>query len=117
MPTATVAAANGITCEPAPVGSFAANAFGLYDMVGSIWEWVVDCYHPSYEVETSQGKVDAPTDGSEWTSACPADQRHVVRGGAWHNSPDNLRSAYRTNYTADDRSNGLGFRVARTLDR
>jgi formylglycine-generating enzyme required for sulfatase activity len=103
--------------EPAPVGSFAANAFGLYEMVGSIWEWVADCYHPSYEVETSQGKVDAPTDGSEWTSACPADQRHVVRGGAWHNSPDNLRSAYRTNYTADDRSNGLGFRIARTLDR
>jgi formylglycine-generating enzyme required for sulfatase activity len=103
--------------EPAPVGSFATNAFGLYDMVGSIWEWVADCYHPSYEVETPQGKVDAPTDGSQWTSACPADQRHVVRGGAWHNSPDNLRSAYRTNYTADDRSNGLGFRVARTLDR
>jgi formylglycine-generating enzyme required for sulfatase activity len=103
--------------EPAPVGSFAANAFGLYDMVGSIWEWVADCYHPSYEVETSQGKVDAPADGSEWTSACPADQRHVVRGGAWHNGPENLRAAYRTNYTADDRSNGLGLRVARTLDQ
>ena len=44
----------------APVGSFAANAFGLYDMVGNVSEWTEDCYHDSYN--------GAPADGSAWTS-------------------------------------------------
>jgi formylglycine-generating enzyme required for sulfatase activity len=93
--------------ETQPVGSFAPNGFGLYDMVGNVWSWVNDCYHPNYE--------GAPKNGSNWTTGCPDNFRHVVRGGSWKNTPDSLRSASRTWYSSGSRSDGLGFRVARTL--
>ena len=88
----------------APVGSFSPNKFGLYDMVGNVWEWTDDCYHDSY-----QG---VPADGSAWTGdGCTI----VVRGGSWVNTPDLLRSAARSWLSTDFRGNVLGFRVARTL--
>jgi formylglycine-generating enzyme required for sulfatase activity len=91
--------------QAAPVGSFAANPFGLYDMVGNVWEWAEDCYHDSYN--------GAPTDGSAWTAGdC---SRRVVRGGSWFVYPLILRSALRDWYATVDRVNYLGFRVARTL--
>jgi len=91
--------------QTAPVGSFPANRFGLYDMVGNVWEWTQDCWNESY-----QG---APADGSPWTSGdC---SRRVVRGGSWGGDPGILRSAYRVRGTTDYRDYALGFRVARTL--
>ena len=70
----------------APVGSFRANAFGLHDMLGNLWEWGQDCWNESYS--------GAPTDGSAWTSGdC---SRRVLRGGSWSNYPRNVRSAYAT---------------------
>ena len=92
--------------QTAPVGSFSANRFGLYDMVGNVWEWTEDCWNDSY-------KGAPPTDGSPWTSGdC---SRRVVRGGSWDDIPDFLRSANRDGYLTVDRDNVLGFRVARTL--
>jgi formylglycine-generating enzyme required for sulfatase activity len=108
----------------APVGSFAANGFGLYDMVGNVWEWTQDCYHDSYEK--------APTDGSDWTGVdCSL---RVIRGGSWDAGPMYLRSASRQGITHSVRggywwgpagtvpgyetiyfSFPSGFRVARTL--
>jgi formylglycine-generating enzyme required for sulfatase activity len=91
--------------QTAPVGSFAANGFGLYDMVGNVWEWTQDCYHDGYD--------GAPTDGSAWISGdCGS---RVLRGGSWYRDPDNLRSALRFGVTSDLRNYGVGFRVARTL--
>jgi formylglycine-generating enzyme required for sulfatase activity len=99
--------------ETAEVGSFAANAFGLYDMVGNVWEFTADCDHPSYEIDTPQGKVRAPTDGSAWIDVdCT---RRVVRGGSWYERPDTLRSANRHGGTTEVRNDSLGFRVARTI--
>jgi len=87
--------------QAAPVGSFAGNGSGVYDMVGNVWEWVADCYHPGYQVETPQGKLDTPTDGSAWISGdC---SRRVVRGGSWDNAPVILRSANRSWSSTDDR--------------
>jgi len=58
--------------QTAPVGSFAANGFGLYDMVGNVWQWTEDCYHDSYRA--------APADGSAWTTgACKG---RVIRGAS-----------------------------------
>ena len=93
------------TWQTAPVGSFAANRFGLYDMVGNVWKWVQDCYHPNYN--------GAPTDGSTWTGGdCTA---RVVRGGSWSDGPENVRPAFRDRVSSNDRNYTLGFRVGRTL--
>jgi formylglycine-generating enzyme required for sulfatase activity len=93
--------------KQAPGGSFPANAFGLYDMVGNVWEWTEDCWRDSYQGEP-------PTNGSAWTSSdC---QIRVVRGGSWDSYPDNLRSSNRSRDFSDNRGIfNLGFRVGRTL--
>jgi formylglycine-generating enzyme required for sulfatase activity len=92
--------------QTAPVGSFAANAFGLYDMVGNVREWTEDCYHDTYN--------GAPTDGSAWIEGGNCYDR-VVRGGSFLLAPAFLRSASRYWFTTDYRLRYLGFRVARTL--
>jgi formylglycine-generating enzyme required for sulfatase activity len=91
--------------KPAPVGSFAPNQFGLYDMVGNVWAWVEDCLHEDYS--------HAPTDGSAWmTGDCGS---HRLRGGSWASVADELRSANRGRSATDDRLSIVGFRVGRTL--
>ena len=89
-----------------PIGSFPANAFGLYDMHGNVWEWVDDCWHNS-------NYNGAPTDGSAWMSGeCPG---RVLRGGSFDVPPRYLRSAIRGGSPPWDRKVGMGFRVARTV--
>lgn len=92
--------------QTAPVGSFAANGFGLNDMVGNVREWTEDCYHDTYN--------GAPTDGSAWIEGGSCYHR-VVRGGSFLLAPAFLRSASRYWFASDYRLRYLGFRVARTL--
>ena len=92
--------------QTAPVGSFAGNGFGLFDMLGNVWEWTEDCVNNNYE--------GAPTDGSAWIEDGDCKNR-MVRGGSWNNTPVNLRSANRIGTSPGFRDNLLGFRVARTL--
>jgi formylglycine-generating enzyme required for sulfatase activity len=91
--------------QTAPAGSFAPNAFGLYDMHGNVWQWIEDCRNDSYD--------GAPRDGSAWTIGDCA--RRVLRGGSWFNGPRNLRAANRGRDFTGSRSEIIGFRVARTL--
>jgi formylglycine-generating enzyme required for sulfatase activity len=91
--------------QPAPVGSFAPNAFGLYDMNGNVWQWVEDCYQSSHE--------GIPMDGSARTGNCTL---RVVRGGSYYDDPSLLRAANRDNDGAGDRVVTVGFRLARTLN-
>jgi formylglycine-generating enzyme required for sulfatase activity len=87
----------------APVGSFAPNAFQLYDMLGNVWEWVEDCF-------VDYGAL-APTDGSIVASKdCT---RYGLRGGSWFSAADNVRSAQRGRNSPDVRSNLIGFRLVR----
>ena len=89
----------------APVGSFRSNGFGLYDVLGNVWEWVEDCWNDSYS--------GAPSDGSAWSRGeC---EMRVLRGGSWSIGPGLVRSAYRGWSGSDDRDLSYGFRVARTL--
>lgn len=90
---------------PAPVGSFAANPWGLYDMAGNVSEWTQDCWHSSY--------VRAPTNGVAWEN--PGCDRRVVRGGYWASAPRQVRSASRVSAPAALRTPQVGFRVARDL--
>jgi formylglycine-generating enzyme required for sulfatase activity len=79
------------------------NAFGLHDMHGNVAEWVEDCWHKNY--------LNAPMDGSAWTTGCERDHR-VFRGGSWGDNSTSLRSAYRDKFNADRRNGLLGFRLA-----
>jgi formylglycine-generating enzyme required for sulfatase activity len=94
--------------ETAPVASFPANAFGLYDMNGNVFEWVEDCYEAGFE--------HAPTDGTANREGNCANR--VFRDGTFLSNPYMQRSARRgAPYPATRRGrNYLGFRVAKTLD-
>jgi formylglycine-generating enzyme required for sulfatase activity len=85
-----------------PVGSFKANGFGLYDMLGNVWEWTEDSYHKNYE--------GAPLDGSAWVKD---KTKTVLRGGSWNNDPPNIRAAVRSMNKSELRFSTFGFRVAR----
>ena len=89
----------------APVGHFATNPFGLYDIDGNVSEWVQDCWHDNY--------TRAPRDGSAWVN--PGCGLRMIRGASWGSSPEQARSAYRIAATPDTRSGRVGFRVAREL--
>lgn len=87
-----------------PVGSFGvANAFGLYDMHGNVYEWCADTWHENYE--------GAPNNGSVWLEKGEERER-VIRGGFWLNYSRNCRSAYRERFKMDERSSIIGFRLA-----
>jgi len=88
------------------VGQKLPNAFGLFDVLGNVWEWTQDCWHENY--------AGAPIDGSAWTTGCSSNYR-VLRGGSWGSGPAFLRSAYRVRYYPDGRDIGIGFRLARDL--
>jgi formylglycine-generating enzyme required for sulfatase activity/uncharacterized caspase-like protein len=86
------------------VGSFPANAFGLYDMHGNVWEWCLDHMHDNYR--------GAPTDGRAWIDKTQAERApHVLRGGSWYINPWYCRSASRLYNDAGERNNFIGFRV------
>jgi len=90
-----------------PAGLFSPNGFGLYDMLGNVWEWVKDCWHEDY--------ADAPEDGSAWIRGGDCEFR-MLRGGSWGDDPEFVRSASRLGGATGARLNDIGFRVARTLD-
>ena len=91
--------------QTAPVGSFKANPFGLYDMHGNVWQRVEDCH-----VDSLKG---IPADGSFRTSGnC---DRRVIRGGGWGEKAIELRVTMRSWSSRGSRVSDTGFRVARTL--
>ncbi|CAD6543183.1 SUMF1/EgtB/PvdO family nonheme iron enzyme [Paraburkholderia sabiae] len=90
---------------PEPVGSFAANPNGLYDMNGGVWEWVSDCWHNSFQ--------SAPADGHAWDA--PGCNMRVIRGGSWREGSDYMLSSTRFKYSQSVRQSQDGFRVVKEL--
>jgi formylglycine-generating enzyme required for sulfatase activity len=89
----------------APVGSLAANAFGLYDLIGNVWEWTEDCYYGDYAMARADNA--APLN-----AACST---RTVRGGDWFSAETSLRPAVRAKANAAARHDDIGFRVARAI--
>jgi formylglycine-generating enzyme required for sulfatase activity len=95
--------------QTTPVGMFPANAWGLHDMHGNVWEWCLDEWNDSYE--------GAPTDGRAWVDAAEGEKSKesakikLLRGGSWDFNPGSCRSAYRVRYRPVDADGNVGFRV------
>ncbi len=91
--------------QTAPVGSFRANPFGLFDTAGNVWEWTEDCWSENYQ--------NTPLDGSAYVGGdC---RRHVRRGGSWDDEPERLRASHRFSNVGRRHPRVLGIRVARDL--
>ena len=88
-----------------PVGSYAPNGFGLYDMIGNAWELVADCASDTY--------AGVPTDGS--VADRPGCTRRMPRGGGWNSRAWTARLATRGQGAADYRAVALGIRIGRDL--
>jgi formylglycine-generating enzyme required for sulfatase activity len=86
--------------SPSRVGTLAPNRFGLFDMLGNVWEWCHDVYHPRHS-------TDAPSGG--------VDDRRVIRGGSWSGHARRARAASREAEEPTAWRRHIGFRVARTL--
>ncbi len=89
----------------APVGSLAANAFGLHDLIGNVWEWTADCFADDYTSATSDS-------AARLLANC---QARTVRGGDWFSTASSLRPAVRAKASPDAHHDDIGFRVVRTL--
>jgi formylglycine-generating enzyme required for sulfatase activity len=98
--------ANSGSSTTVAVGRYPANAFGLHDMHGNVWEWVEDVWHNNY--------TGAPSDGSARITGGNQAQR-VLRGGSWFNSQQILRSANRLRFAPNNGFYGTGVRIARTF--
>ena len=90
---------------PAPVGSLAANAYGLHDMAGNVSEWVADCWHAGYRR--------APATGAAWIN--PGCRDRMYRGGSWASAPAQSRAAWRASGGVDTTNARVGFRLVRQL--
>ena len=91
--------------EPAKVGSFSPNKFGVHDTAGNVSEWVADCWHENYN--------NAPSTDEVWEGGdCSL---RVVRGGAYSSPFLSIRHAKRDKFRADSIYDNIGFRVVRSI--
>ncbi len=108
----------GLYCDGGqthPVGAKLANAFGLYDVAGNVWQWTEDCYDNSYAGIPADGRANETPSHDPKAKDGQGNCLRVDRGGSWMFPAWLLRSATRERNPADYRNAIMGFRVARTL--
>jgi len=89
----------------AGVGSYEPNPFGLYDVLGNVYEWTTDCWEERYSRALDSRRRPK--------GDCSL---RALRGGAWYDAPGNLRSALRVRYMTQASGSGTGFRVVRAIE-
>jgi len=99
--------ADGAAFSTTPAGSYKPNAFGLYDVIGNVAEWTLDCMNLSY--------LEAPADGSAWTRGMCSS--HMTRGGSWFTGTKESRLSARFNLKNGDRNDFTGFRLVRQVEK
>ncbi len=97
--------------QTSTVGRFPANAFGLCDMHGNVWEWCADLWRPNYTEEPNPDGEAASPLGTAPEAAARSRQWRVLRGGSWGSHPKGCRSAYRLRTSPEDQDASIGFRV------
>ena len=85
------------------VGRFPSNAFGLHDMHGNVWEWCEDGWHENY--------INAPTWPNNTIPRISNNNKKLLRGGSWINTPFHCRSAYHICADTEFNDSGVGFRI------
>jgi len=98
---------DGASLATTPVGSYRANAFGLFDVIGNVAEWTLDCMNLSY--------LEAPADGSAWSRGMCSSR--MTRGGSWITGSKESRLSARFNLKNGDRNDFTGFRLVRRVEK
>lgn len=94
-----------------PVGELKPNDLGLFDVYGSVWEWIHDAWKPYPTGPTAEPRIDA----EDSVRLVSAQYRRPRRGGSYAYEAPFLRSAHRGAYIPDERRDNVGFRVAKTI--
>ncbi len=114
---ATLANYHDIIGDTTEVGKYPANAYGLYDMAGNVWEWCLDVYDAGYYLKSPEHN---PISGANSVSAVtnrltPGSVLRVLRGGSWLDAPQSLQTAFRYKNNPTRTLGRIGFRCVKTV--